>query len=104
MLAWQKAQNYWDISELECYLIEQYDVVFQSPASYYNKGGILALQAVVLGSSSRPNYGNPPCQSAATGQKKTKGRGKGNETFPFLLHPAPYPQRERPSPYLYEIF
>ena len=34
--------------------------------------GLLALQAVALGGSSRPNYGNPPCQSAATGQKKQK--------------------------------
>lgn len=36
VLAWLQEQNYWDLSELECYLIEQYDVVFQSPASYYN--------------------------------------------------------------------
>lgn len=34
--------------------------------------GILALQAVARRWSSRPNYGNPPCQSAATGQKKPK--------------------------------
>lgn len=34
--------------------------------------GILALQAVAYRWSSRPNYGNPPCQSAATGKKKTK--------------------------------
>ncbi|MDY6783033.1 MAG: helix-turn-helix domain-containing protein [Cyanobacteriota bacterium] len=32
---WIKAQEYWDLSELECYLIEAYDVVFKSPSSYY---------------------------------------------------------------------
>ncbi len=26
----------WDLSELECYLIEHYDVVFKAHASYYN--------------------------------------------------------------------
>ena len=34
--------------------------------------GILALQAVACGWGTRPNYGNPACQSAATGQKKPK--------------------------------
>jgi len=33
---------------------------------------ILALQAVTRRLSSRPNYDNLPCQSAATGQKKPK--------------------------------
>ncbi|MDY6782906.1 MAG: helix-turn-helix domain-containing protein [Cyanobacteriota bacterium] len=32
---WIKAQRYWDLSELECYLIEAYNVVFKSPSSYY---------------------------------------------------------------------
>jgi len=36
VLAWLQEQEYWDLSELECYLIEQYDVVFQSPTSYYS--------------------------------------------------------------------
>ncbi|NES70066.1 MAG: IS630 family transposase, partial [Okeania sp. SIO2D1] len=35
-LSWLKEQEYWDLSELECYLIEKYDVVFQSKTSYYN--------------------------------------------------------------------
>ena len=37
--------------------------------------GILALQAVACGWGTRPNYGNPACQSAATGQKKPKWTG-----------------------------
>jgi transposase len=35
VIAWLISQEYWDVSELETYLIEQYDVVFQSPQSYY---------------------------------------------------------------------
>lgn len=35
VIYWIKEQKYWDLSELECYLVEQYDVVFQSPSSYY---------------------------------------------------------------------
>lgn len=35
VIRWLKEQEYWDLSELECYLAEQYDVVFQSPTSYY---------------------------------------------------------------------
>ena len=35
LIAWLQKQEHWDLSELECYLIEQYDVAFQSPTSYY---------------------------------------------------------------------
>lgn len=35
VIAWIISQKHWDISELEVYLIEQYDVIFQSPQSYY---------------------------------------------------------------------
>ncbi len=35
VINWLKSQKYWDLSELECHLIEQYDVVFKSPTSYY---------------------------------------------------------------------
>lgn len=35
VITWLKGQKYWDLSELEYYLIEQYEVVFQSPTSYY---------------------------------------------------------------------
>jgi transposase len=35
VIAWLQEQEFWDISELECHLIEQYDVVFKSPTSYY---------------------------------------------------------------------
>jgi transposase len=34
-IVWIQQQEFWDLSELECYLIEQFDVLFQSPASYY---------------------------------------------------------------------
>jgi transposase len=36
VLVWLQQREAWDLSELECYLIEQYDVVFRSPTSYYN--------------------------------------------------------------------
>lgn len=36
IIAWLISQNHWDISELEVYLVEQYDVVFQSAQSYYD--------------------------------------------------------------------
>jgi transposase len=36
VIIWLQQQEYWDLSELECYLIEQYDVVFKAHASYYN--------------------------------------------------------------------
>lgn len=35
VIAWIVSQEHWDVSELEVYLIEQYDVVFQSAQSYY---------------------------------------------------------------------
>lgn len=34
-IKWLLCQDYWDISELEIYLIESYDVVFKSKESYY---------------------------------------------------------------------
>ena len=33
---WLYQKKYWDLSELECYLIEQFDVVFKSSTSYYD--------------------------------------------------------------------
>jgi transposase len=35
IIEWLILQKSWDISELEVYLIERYDVVFQSRQSYY---------------------------------------------------------------------
>jgi transposase len=35
VISWLHQQDYWDLSELECYLIDQYDVVFKSSTSYY---------------------------------------------------------------------
>ncbi len=35
-IEWLQKQEYWDLSELECYLIEKFDVVFKAHASYYN--------------------------------------------------------------------
>ena len=29
-------QEYWDIAELECYLIDQFDLAFKSQTSYYS--------------------------------------------------------------------
>ena len=34
-IQWLSCQEYWDISELEIYLIEEYDVIFESKESYY---------------------------------------------------------------------
>ncbi|WP_426774970.1 IS630 family transposase [Lusitaniella coriacea] len=34
-LNWLQEKEFWDISELECYLIEEFDVVFKSSTSYY---------------------------------------------------------------------
>ncbi len=34
-IKWLLCQEYWDISELEIYLIEEYDVIFKSKKSYY---------------------------------------------------------------------
>ena len=34
-IKWLLCQEYWDISELEIYLIEEYDVIFKSKESYY---------------------------------------------------------------------
>jgi transposase len=36
VLTWLQMQEYWDLSELECYLVEEFDVVFKSKTSYYN--------------------------------------------------------------------
>ena len=34
-IQWLSCQEYWDISELEIYLIEEYAVIFKSKESYY---------------------------------------------------------------------
>jgi transposase len=34
-IKWILCQEHWDVSELKIYLIEEYDVVFESPESYY---------------------------------------------------------------------
>ena len=34
-IKWLLCQEYWDISELKIYLIEEYNVVFESKESYY---------------------------------------------------------------------
>ena len=34
-IKWLLCQQYWDISELEIYLTEKYDVIFESKGSYY---------------------------------------------------------------------
>lgn len=36
VFSWLQQQKYWDIAELECYLIDQFDVAFKSQTSYYN--------------------------------------------------------------------
>jgi transposase len=36
VFSWLYQQEYWDLSELECYLVEQFDVVFKSSTSYYD--------------------------------------------------------------------
>ena len=36
VLTWLKKQEYWDLSDKRCYLIDKFDVVFQSHASYDN--------------------------------------------------------------------
>lgn len=36
VIEWLVEQKTWDISDLEVYLIEQYDAVFQSQQSYYH--------------------------------------------------------------------
>ena len=35
-IKWLQKQEYWDLSELESYLIEKFDVFFKAHASYYN--------------------------------------------------------------------
>ncbi|MBW4682065.1 MAG: IS630 family transposase [Microcoleus vaginatus WJT46-NPBG5] len=36
IIAWLILQNHWDVSELKVYLVQQYDVAFQSNQSYYD--------------------------------------------------------------------
>ena len=36
VITWLQQQKFWDLSELECHLIDKYDLVFKSPTSYYN--------------------------------------------------------------------
>jgi transposase len=36
VFSWLYQQEYWDLSELECYLIDQFDVVFKSSTSSYD--------------------------------------------------------------------
>ena len=35
VIAWLKQKNYWNLSELQCYIEEHYGVVFASKQSYY---------------------------------------------------------------------
>jgi putative transposase len=36
VFAWLQQKESWDLSELEEYIVEQYNVVFRSPTSYYS--------------------------------------------------------------------
>ena len=36
VLNWLKTQSYWDLQELECYIIENYNVAFAAKSSYYD--------------------------------------------------------------------
>lgn len=36
VLAWLKERNNWSLNELECYLIEKFDVIYVSKQSYYD--------------------------------------------------------------------
>lgn len=46
-IKWLVCQEYWDISELEIYLIEEYDVIFESKESYYQIYRKAALQYLI---------------------------------------------------------
>ena len=50
VLRWLHEQEYWDLSELECYLIDKFDVVFKSPTSYYT----LFKEAKISGHLAQP--------------------------------------------------
>ncbi len=56
VLAWLQQQESWDLSELEEFIVEQYNVVFRSPTSYYAllKEARSSLQK--SSKSSRKNY------------------------------------------------
>lgn len=36
VLDWLKRKNYWNINELECYIAQEFNVVFEGRTSYYN--------------------------------------------------------------------
>ncbi|MEL7039856.1 MAG: winged helix-turn-helix domain-containing protein [Cyanobacteria bacterium J06592_8] len=36
VLDWLKRKNYWNLNELECYIAQEFNVVFEGRTSYYN--------------------------------------------------------------------
>jgi len=62
---WLYQKEYWDLSELECHLIDQYDVVFKSTTSYYN----LLKEAKISWQKAQPKN---PLQAPGLVEKKNK--------------------------------
>ncbi len=36
VLDWLKQQNYWNLEELEAYILETFNIVYSAKSSYYN--------------------------------------------------------------------
>lgn len=64
VINWLQQQEFWDLSELECYLIEKFDVVFKSQTSYY---ALLNESRISWQKSQKKN----PRQEPETVKKKT---------------------------------
>jgi transposase len=65
-IAWLHQQKYWDLSELECYLVQQYDVSFQSLTSYYN---LISEARITWQKAKKKN----PRQDSEVVKKRNKG-------------------------------
>lgn len=62
---WLHKKEYWDLSELECYLIEEFDIVFKSSTSYYD----LLKEAKISWQKAQPKN---PRQNPKEVEKKNK--------------------------------
>lgn len=75
---WLYQRDYWDLSELECYLIDQFDVAFKSPTSYYN----LLKEAKISWQKARSK--NPLKDPEAVQKKNQEIRGILEERYPEI--------------------
>ena len=83
VLSWLKSKNYWNLGELQEYIEQEYEVVFDSKQSYYTlfeQAGISWKKTHSLQSQGRPQVGREKNRRLAPGWRRI-GRNSALESW-----------------------